>query len=135
MIAGRISGRKLELGPGQYTGQNIGVSPSGKAAAFDAAMRRFESCHPSQLLKIVGLGVLGLYRRCHNVPMPPRCDPHAQTNASNLDHPERSRKREGIPECDPRGKGQDQRNRRADNDAVPCPFQAWLIDSPAAALA
>tara|TARA_R110000772_G_scaffold100306_8_gene200544 strand:- start:1973 stop:2128 length:156 start_codon:yes stop_codon:yes gene_type:complete len=30
---------------------NIGVSPSGKAAAFDAAMRRFESCHPNQIQK------------------------------------------------------------------------------------
>tara|TARA_B100001564_G_scaffold222209_1_gene187290 strand:+ start:2918 stop:3022 length:105 start_codon:yes stop_codon:yes gene_type:complete len=28
---------------------NNGVWPSGKAAAFDAAMRRFESYHPSQI--------------------------------------------------------------------------------------
>ena len=28
----------------------IGVSPSGKAAAFEAAIRRFESYHPSQYL-------------------------------------------------------------------------------------
>jgi hypothetical protein len=27
----------------------VGVSPSGKAAGFDPAIRRFESCHPSQL--------------------------------------------------------------------------------------
>ena len=27
-----------------------GVSPSGKAAAFGAAIRRFESCYPSQLV-------------------------------------------------------------------------------------
>lgn len=27
---------------------NIGVSPSGKAAGFDPAIRRFESFHPSQ---------------------------------------------------------------------------------------
>ena len=26
----------------------VGVSPSGKAAGFDPAIRRFESCHPSQ---------------------------------------------------------------------------------------
>ena len=26
---------------------NHGVSPSGKAADFDSAIRRFESCHPS----------------------------------------------------------------------------------------
>jgi hypothetical protein len=30
---------------------NIGASPSGKAAAFDAAIRRFESCRPSQQRK------------------------------------------------------------------------------------
>lgn len=30
------------------TGTHAGASPSGKAAAFDAAMRRFESCRPSQ---------------------------------------------------------------------------------------
>tara|TARA_X000000950_G_scaffold34062_1_gene36535 strand:+ start:18141 stop:18266 length:126 start_codon:yes stop_codon:yes gene_type:complete len=28
------------------------VWPSGKAAVFGIAMRRFESCHPSQLYKI-----------------------------------------------------------------------------------
>src|SRR5204862_8293559 len=28
-----------------------GVSPSGKAAGFDPAIRRFESFHPSQLLR------------------------------------------------------------------------------------
>ena len=28
--------------------RHAGASPSGKAAAFDAAMRRFESCRPSQ---------------------------------------------------------------------------------------
>ncbi len=28
----------------------VGASPSGKAAAFDAAMRRFESCRPSQII-------------------------------------------------------------------------------------
>lgn len=27
---------------------NVGVSPSGKASAFGADIRRFESCHPSQ---------------------------------------------------------------------------------------
>jgi hypothetical protein len=27
----------------------VGVSPSGKAAGFDPAIRRFESFHPSQL--------------------------------------------------------------------------------------
>lgn len=27
----------------------IGVSPSGKASAFGADIRRFESCHPSQI--------------------------------------------------------------------------------------
>lgn len=30
---------------------HIGVSPSGKAAPFGGAIRRFESCHPSQSLK------------------------------------------------------------------------------------
>jgi hypothetical protein len=29
-----------------------GASPSGKAAAFDAAIRRFESCRPSQVLQL-----------------------------------------------------------------------------------
>jgi hypothetical protein len=29
-------------------GCTAGVSPSGKAPAFDAGIRRFESCHPSQ---------------------------------------------------------------------------------------
>ena len=29
----------------------IGASPSGKAAAFDAAIRRFESCRPSQFCR------------------------------------------------------------------------------------
>ena len=29
-----------------------GVSPSGKAPAFDAGMRRFESCHPSHFYPI-----------------------------------------------------------------------------------
>ena len=28
---------------------NIGMSPSGKATDFDSVMRRFESCHPSQI--------------------------------------------------------------------------------------
>ena len=28
---------------------DIGVSPSGKATGFDPVMRRFESCHPSQV--------------------------------------------------------------------------------------
>ena len=27
----------------------FGVSPSGKAVDFDSAIRRFESCHPSNL--------------------------------------------------------------------------------------
>ena len=27
----------------------IGVSPSGKAPGFDPGIRRFESCHPSQV--------------------------------------------------------------------------------------
>tara|TARA_B100000965_G_scaffold384718_1_gene385239 strand:+ start:341 stop:442 length:102 start_codon:yes stop_codon:yes gene_type:complete len=30
----------------------VGVWPSGKAAAFDAAMRWFESSHPSQNCKV-----------------------------------------------------------------------------------
>jgi hypothetical protein len=32
----------------QFKGCAAGVSPSGKAPAFDAGIRRFESCHPSQ---------------------------------------------------------------------------------------
>ena len=28
---------------------HIGVSPSGKASDFDSDIRRFESCHPSQI--------------------------------------------------------------------------------------
>jgi hypothetical protein len=31
-------------------GTDAGVSPSGKAAGFDPAIRRFESFHPSQFL-------------------------------------------------------------------------------------
>ena len=31
------------------TGQHIGMSPSGKAPDFDSGIRRFKSCHPSQL--------------------------------------------------------------------------------------
>ena len=27
----------------------VGVSPSGKALDFDSSIRRFKSCHPSQL--------------------------------------------------------------------------------------
>ena len=29
----------------------FGVSPSGKAAGFDPAIRRFESCHPSHIAR------------------------------------------------------------------------------------
>jgi hypothetical protein len=35
----------------------VGVSPSGKAAGFDPAIRRFESFHPSQVF------VVGAIRR------------------------------------------------------------------------
>ena len=31
---------------------NNGVSPSGKAVDFDSAIRRFESCHPSQYRRL-----------------------------------------------------------------------------------
>jgi hypothetical protein len=30
----------------------VGVSPSGKAAGFDPAIRRFESFHPSQVIVV-----------------------------------------------------------------------------------
>ena len=30
----------------------VGVSPSGKAAGFDPAIRRFESFHPSQIFAV-----------------------------------------------------------------------------------
>lgn len=33
---------------------SIGVSPSGKAAGFDPAIRRFESSYPSQVKASVG---------------------------------------------------------------------------------
>ena len=35
---------------------NIGVQPSGKAIDFDSIIRRFESCHPSQLKTHESLG-------------------------------------------------------------------------------
>ena len=41
---------------------NIGVQPSGKAIDFDSIIRRFESCHPSQInltLKNVGVSPSG----------------------------------------------------------------------------
>lgn len=45
----RPARRSVALGnPTRYIGGHVGVSPSGKAADFDSAIRRFESCHPSQ---------------------------------------------------------------------------------------
>ena len=29
----------------------IGMSPSGKAPDFDSGIRRFKSCHPSQMIR------------------------------------------------------------------------------------
>src|SRR5690349_24278916 len=37
------------LAPVRRVDEVVGVSPSGKAAGFDPAIRRFESFHPSQL--------------------------------------------------------------------------------------
>ena len=36
----------------------IGMSPSGKAPDFDSGIRRFESCHPSQISKYGSLAQL-----------------------------------------------------------------------------
>lgn len=41
--------------------QVVGVSPSGKASAFGADIRRFESCHPSHSSKIVRNGDFFFY--------------------------------------------------------------------------
>ncbi len=38
--------------PGSSTPAGIGASPSGKAADFDSAMRRFESSRPSQCFEM-----------------------------------------------------------------------------------
>jgi hypothetical protein len=40
-------GRGAAIGP--HPDGSIGASPSGKAPAFDAGIRRFESCRPSHL--------------------------------------------------------------------------------------
>ena len=37
---------------GRFT-SHIGMSPSGKAPDFDSGIRRFESCHPSQIFPMV----------------------------------------------------------------------------------
>src|SRR5579859_4830978 len=42
----------------------VGVSPSGKAAGFDPAIRRFESFHPSQV-RALARGRVGTRRRAH----------------------------------------------------------------------
>lgn len=38
----------LSICPAAYRPEHIGVSPSGKASAFGADIRWFESSHPSQ---------------------------------------------------------------------------------------
>lgn len=40
----------LSICPAAYRPEHIGVSPSGKASAFGADIRWFESSHPSQYL-------------------------------------------------------------------------------------
>ena len=47
----RMRGMAWLLSQGRYmtASGHAGASPSGKAAAFDAAIRRFESCRPSQI--------------------------------------------------------------------------------------
>ena len=40
---------------------HVGASPSGKAAAFDAAIRRFESCRPSQFFLRIANSVCQLH--------------------------------------------------------------------------
>jgi hypothetical protein len=37
----------------------VGVSPSGKAAGFDPAIRRFESFHPSQIFAVESGSLIG----------------------------------------------------------------------------
>ncbi len=39
----------LSICPAAYRPEHIGVSPSGKASAFGADIRWFESSHPSQV--------------------------------------------------------------------------------------
>ena len=51
----------------------FGVSPSGKAADFDSATRRFESCHPSynvnkkKLFLSSGIRIINLRETCYNL--------------------------------------------------------------------
>jgi hypothetical protein len=42
--------RNVPALPNGYFQRSIGASPSGKAADFDSAIRRFESSRPSQIL-------------------------------------------------------------------------------------
>lgn len=46
----------LSICPAAYRPEHIGVSPSGKASAFGADIRWFESSHPSHSSKIVRNG-------------------------------------------------------------------------------
>ena len=45
IVALEVASSKLVARPIFY----IGVSPSGKARDFDSRIRRFKSCHPSQI--------------------------------------------------------------------------------------
>ncbi len=48
LTAGRLVTARYKAARPGHRSRAIGASPSGKAAAFDAAIRRFESCRPSQ---------------------------------------------------------------------------------------
>lgn len=51
----------LSICPAAYRPEHIGVSPSGKASAFGADIRWFESSHPSHRIQTVRNGGFFLY--------------------------------------------------------------------------
>ena len=55
IVALEVASSKLVARPIYFFGlcPYIGVSPSGKARDFDSRIRRFKSCHPSQIKKVV----------------------------------------------------------------------------------
>ncbi len=46
IVALEVASSKLVARPTHFI---VGVSPSGKARDFDSRIRRFKSCHPSQI--------------------------------------------------------------------------------------